>query len=518
MSLREALDLLLVKQRRLFLIVLVVSFGAAAAVTFLLPKQYEATATLFVGDNRPVATGANSVPLDEVLAQTYRELLATPQIAARVAKQLRLPESTVSNAVSFDIATGTHLIKVTAGDRDPRRAARVANAYAQTFVANRGGDAARRDGSRLASLNRQMDRLAAQAAGLRRSRSPADRAKAIAAQNRLEILRQTTLSLVQNDTLQGSNVTLASGAVIPTTPARPKPKLYLALGAALALLLAAGAAFIANALDRRLRSPQEVAQLFDVPLLATIPAVKSTEPSAEAGIRDALEFLRVNLNLVSDPEEPVCMVAVVGAVAGVGKTFVAANLATQLSRAGESVVAIDADVRRPALARAMAADSSSPGLTDALAGSRNVTDLIRATPSGAGIVPAGSVPGEPALYVTRTRIGRALSDLRSSANYILVDTPPILASAETSIISSLVDGVILVVSMEDADRRALLAARDQLLKSKTRILGVVANRVPHRFGPYAYGYGYGADERPSVKVEDVRSPAPAPLDPQEARP
>src|SRR2546423_15455307 len=117
MGLREALELLLVRERRVFLTVLIVSFAAAALVTFLLPKQYEATATLFVGDNRPVATGANSVPLDEVLAQTYRELLATPQIAARVAKQLRLPESTVSNAVSFDIATGTHLIKVTAGDR-----------------------------------------------------------------------------------------------------------------------------------------------------------------------------------------------------------------------------------------------------------------------------------------------------------------------------------------------------------------------------------------------------------------
>jgi len=112
-----------------------------------------------VGENRPVATGSNSVPLDQVLVQNYRELLGTPAVTHRVANRLHMPAGELAGKMSFGVVTGTYLINVTAADRQPGRAAEVANAYATTFVTMNQRAAGSRDATRLSSLNQDIANL-----------------------------------------------------------------------------------------------------------------------------------------------------------------------------------------------------------------------------------------------------------------------------------------------------------------------------------------------------------------------
>lgn len=491
MSLVEFVNVLLVKHRRVFVTVLVLTFGAAAAVTFSLPKEYESTATLFVGENRPVATGANSVPLDEVLSQTYRELLGTPAIAREVAPRVHMPAGELSGKMSFTIATGTHLINVTATDRAAARAAALANVYASTFVRDRQNSAATRDSARLSALRSQMQALALEIASLRSSNRPADIAHYLAAQDQLSVDRDTVSTIAQNDTLQGTNVAVASPAFAPSSPARPKPKLYLLLGAVLAFLAAVGAALISNAFDTRLHEGSEVAERLGLPVMGALPVAKTFNPASDPALHEAIEFMRTNLNLISDPSDPLRTIAVCGALPAEGKTAVLAEFARSLARSGASVIAVDADLRRPTLAARFGIDGSA-GLTSIVAGSNGLRELLVADPkSGVRILPAGPIPPDATIYFNSDRLSNLLRELRAEADYVLFDTAPLLVAPETTALAAEVDGVVVVVDISQAKSQNLTAARDQLAKASARTLGVVLNRCPRRHDAYRYAGYYG---------------------------
>ena len=136
MTLVQLRDVLLHRQRRTVVAVFLVAFVTGLIVIALLPKEYEATATLFVGENRPISTGASAVQLDEVLARSYAELLQSPSVARQAGEALDPPASVseLEDKMSFEVLTGTRLIDVKTLDRDPERAQEISNTYAQTFV------------------------------------------------------------------------------------------------------------------------------------------------------------------------------------------------------------------------------------------------------------------------------------------------------------------------------------------------------------------------------------------------
>ncbi|TMK40264.1 MAG: hypothetical protein E6G56_08190 [Actinobacteria bacterium] len=496
MTVAEFVELLLVRRRGLFLAVLLGAFAAAAALTFALPKRYEATATLFVGENRPVATGANSVPLDEVLAQTYDELLGTPAIQRQVAGSLHMPPARISGQVSFQVVEGTHLIRITATDASPSQAAAIANAYAKTFVGDRQGSAAGGDRARLAALRSQMNALALEIARLQGTRQHGRQARLLTDQSQLSIDRDTVSTITQNDTLQGTNVAVASPAVVPASPAKPKPALYLALGAVFALLLAIGATLAANALDSRIREPEELAALFGAPVLAQIPRARVGQATDDGPLmlQGPVEFLRMNLRQLSDPDRPLRMIAFTSARSAEGKTAVVAAFARAVARVRAPIVAVDADVRQPRLASAFGL-SSGTGLTSVLADSLDPLELLARDESGVAVLPSGPPVPDPAPYFTRVRLARVLDRLRASSSYVAIDTAPVLGAPETSSLGEMVDGVVMVIDVDQAKRRTLLVARDQLANTGAKLIGLVLNRVPPHTGAYDYSYYY---RRPPV--------------------
>ena len=494
MSLNQVRQVLLLRQTRTFALVFLVAFLAATLVTLTTERQYGATASLFVGENRPVSQGANAVQLDDVLARTYVEVLQTPAIRRKVTAALGdeapISPANLKSRVSVDFLTGTHLIQITAFDPSPSVAQRLANTYASVFVVDRNASAVSSARSRLHALAASIQRLAATVMDLRSrsGRSTQDAARMELAQTQLEAARSSYNELQSNVTQQGANVNLASPAQRPTAPSKPKVALNLAVASFISLILAIGAAFLRNAFDQRIRSEAELGELLHVPVLSRVPVASRVSKGA---FEEAFQFLRANLQYRNAEE---VLIAVTSAQPAEGKSTVVEHLVRSFASAGDRVIALDGDLRRPALSKRLGVNRDRPGLVDILADRRTVQDALAPVPdSSALILGVDQPPDDPSVWFSGFAFSDLLHDVRGKADWIVADTAPVTAAAETSALVTHADEILLVVDLNLARRDQLVAARNQLEAVGVRITGVVLNRVGERDNTFYSGYYGRAD-------------------------
>jgi capsular exopolysaccharide synthesis family protein len=176
---------------------------------------------------------------------------------------------------------------------------------------------------------------------------------------------------------------------------------------------------------------------------------------------------------------------------GEGKTTTVANLASSLALNGAKVLAVDADLRRPTMHQHFGLPKT-PGLSDLIVGKCQASESIQATRfKGLQVLPCGYVPPNPAELLGSTAMKQVVDALRSHYDWVLIDTPPILAMADTPVLCPLVEGVILVVGAEVSGRPAIQRAVDQITSVGGKILGVVLNKVDLERNSYYYGQYYG---------------------------
>lgn len=492
MSLQHLFHVLFVRQRTIVLVVFCAAFAAVVLVTFTRQDEYDASATLFVGENRPVTTGATAVQLDEVLAQTYAELLDTGAVAREVARDLPFPATAedLAGDFTFEVLTGTNLIEITATADDPQRAAALANGYANSFVRRQAASAGEDNRETIERLNGRIAVLAQEIAALGDGGS---RPGAFAqAQVELDALQNSYEATQENVALQASTLAVSAEAIVPSAPARPRTKLMLAVGLILAALAAVGAGLLRNLFDKRLRDEAELIELLGLQILARIPI--RPETGTVQNFDESLQFLSANLQL-QHPE--VRIIAVSSPVPSDGKTTVVVGLGRALARTGGEVVAVDCDLRRPRLASTLGRNADR-GVTNVLVASAEPLELVLQTAEpGLGVLPTGPLPPNPAVLLGTATFGHMTERLRDNFDYVLVDTPPVTVGAETSDAASRVDGVVLVVDIAQSNRDALVATRDQLGRAGARMLGVVLNRSGDERGSAYAGY-YGEDTSPGA--------------------
>lgn len=483
---------MLFRQRRVFVAVFVGALAAAALITFTRPDEYESSSILFVGENRPVAAGAEAVQLDEVLAESYAELLDTRHVEELVAEALpfAFEAGELDEKMSFNVIPGTRLLRVTASDQDPTRAEVLANTYADTFVGDRLDTVQAATGDQVAELNERIGELVEEIARLEANPTPGSVARLEQARTELEAVRASYTETTANAGLASTNVSVSSRAVEPTDPARPRPKLYLAIGFVLALALATTAALVRNAFDRRVHDVDELLEIVDAPVLTRVPRLGRSE-AGEERFQESMRFLRVNLPQATDQRPPV--IAVTSAASADGKTTVVAGLAAALAEVGRRVVAVDCDLRKPSLAPKMGLYGTE-GLTDVLLRERPLAEALQEARERLLVLGSGPIPRNPSLLLTAPAFVTMVRELRGWADYVLIDCPPVLAGAETAAVFRSVTGVILVADVARARRDLLGVALEQLRKSDTALLGLVLNRVDERLG----GYGYYEYRRPSL--------------------
>ena len=332
--------------------------------------------------------------------------------------------------------------------------------------------------------------------------------------------------------LRSSNIRIVDPALVPTTPAGPQKARNILLSILVGLVGGIGLALFREYLDNTVKSPDDIESLAGLPSLAVVPSLpnlnghhhwpqlahKTTQEHAGSGprvetlshtqpksqISEAFRALRTSL-LLSQAEHPPQVILVTSALPREGKTTAAVNLAVTLAQLGDRTLLMDCDLRKPGIRRALNLTiGKEGGLSSYLAGVANLDEIVNPHPTISNLetMTTGPIPPSPADLLSSHRMREGVAELRRRFKFIVIDSPPIMAATDAVIVSSLTDGVLLVVRSGETPKEAFTRTRDLLGAVKSRILGVVLNAVDsrapdyyysYRYYPYAYGYGYGED-------------------------
>ena len=311
--------------------------------------------------------------------------------------------------------------------------------------------------------------------------------------------------------LRATNIHLVDSALVPTSPVRPNRRHSVEVGMMMGLVLGIALAFVLEGLDTSVKSVEDVERLIAVPSLAAIPLARSSWLGSRGdgrGSRDAAvesivlsyptsslaesyRTLRTAVLLSSAPRPPRSLL-VTSAQPGEGKTSTSVNLALGLAQRGVPVVLVDADMRRPSISKALSLPENGAGLSSLLSGAHRLEEVLRQYHSlpNFWVLPAGPHPPNPADLLASTTMEEVLQELRGRFEHVVVDSAPLLLVTDATILSRLVDGVVLVVESGGTATRALIRAHRILETAGGRILGTVLNKWnARREGVYGY-HGY----------------------------
>jgi len=284
-------------------------------------------------------------------------------------------------------------------------------------------------------------------------------------------------------------------AETPVFPIKPNLKLNLVLAAVLSLAMGVGLAFLTEYLDDTLRSPDEISQAFQSPLIGLIPVMEKVSSKSlymvalpRSAVAESFRSLRTNLEFAS-VDKPMKRILVTSISAGDGKSSVATNLAVAYAQSGKKVVLVDADLRRPTVHQFFSI-ANRRGITNIISGQVNLADAIyRSTEGGIGVIPAGTLPPNPAEMLSSKKMEQILSDLEEVADVVILDSAPLLV-ADTWGLSVNTDGVILVVGAGCITKKTAKAVADRIQLGRVQIVGLVVNRVMNGSHSDYYYSGY----------------------------
>jgi succinoglycan biosynthesis transport protein ExoP len=511
---------------------LIVGFALVVAAlvygfTALKTEQYQATAKVRVLDPNAEAVFDNGQlrvdPKRDL--DTQLELMRTDDLRADVDQALGAAAGEISGVTMSGIGA-TDLIAVTVSSASPQVAADAANTFASLYVERRKSQVssaftARADELRqkAAEIDAEIRTIDAQLDG-----DPTD-AAALEAQRASLVAQQTDLQTratqfdVEAATRSG-NVEAAETALPPTAPFAPKPVRDAALAGLLALLVGVGVAFLLDRLDDKVHSPNDAEGAAGVPVVGAIPIFlhgqgrarklsKSTPREVvplDSSTAEAYRALRSNLRFsaVGAKRTSILLTSSEGSE---GKSTVAANLAVVLAEAGLRVVLVSADLRKPSLSSFFGIDETEKGLTSVLIGDHDLVDCVMRVPLASGrnlyVLPAGPLPQNPAEVLGSAGLRDTLDAIeRAGADFILIDSPPVLPVADALALSQFTDGVLVLTVAGRTPKGHLTETVDRLRQVNADLIGVVLNGIPTKgrytrsYGGYGYRYGYGNTYRP----------------------
>jgi succinoglycan biosynthesis transport protein ExoP len=505
----------LARRKGLILLCMVVAGGAAFTASATQQKQYSATASLLFrapGFDQTLF-GSQVFPSTDPTreAATNVDLASLQAVADKTARALGrgLSGSQVSGEVSVSPEGQSDLVSITATDPSPSFAAKLADQFAESFVAFRRGA----DRRKVASARRLVESDYARL-------SPAKQASSQGQALQHQISQLSTL-----EALQTGNAEVVQQADVPSSPSSPKTTRNTILAGALGLLFGLGLAFLLERLDRRVRDPSGFEQAMSMPTLGAVPESKSlagtangTSPSVSFADSEAFRMLRTRLRYFNIDKE-VRSVLVTSAAPRDGKSTVAWHLAFNAASSGVRTVLLEADFHQPTIAKTRGADPL-PGLSEVLTHQAGLDKATQRVPVGhksdgerssrhLDLVVAGATPPNPAELLESKEMATLLSQLADEYALVVIDTPPVSLLADAIPLMKLVGGVLVVGQLGKTTRDEATHLAEQLRNLDAPVLGIVANRAGRRRGyGYRYGYGYegyyggaNGDERSSKGIK-----------------
>ena len=440
------------------------------------PKVYESSTLLKVGaQNISVSSQVTFASSGTTETATIIKTTGVGKVAAR---KLGEPPSAagaligkISTSVQDD-SSDTGFMTITAQDSDPDQAARIANAFAAAITQTRTNSATSEIDDTIASLEQQgggPDAAAARA-------------------QQISELRATRAGL-------SGTTQVIEPATASSTPISPHPGRNAKIAFIFALLIAAGLVPLLDTMDRRLREPEELEEIADVPLLGSIPDEAFPDKGSGPFVHEAFQTLRAGLTYFNI-DRTISTVLICSPTRGDGKTTVAANLARSLAEDGRKVIAVDCDLRRPQLAKRLGiTEDVNFGLDSVLIDRREIGEALVDVEIEGGtlrVLPGGTPPN-PAVLLGSDRMRSLLAQLREEADMVIVDTPPLLAVSDAIPLQEQASGTVLVARVDHTNRDGARKATSYISTAGGNLLGFVATGIQLGGvgGSQASGYGYG---------------------------
>jgi capsular exopolysaccharide synthesis family protein len=294
-------------------------------------------------------------------------------------------------------------------------------------------------------------------------------------------------------------------ATVPSKPVIPQPSRNIAIGLAIGILLGLGIAVVRDLLDNTVKDQQVLERITGVGLVGSIPLDKElrTEPALSfdgnsSSIAEAFRKLRTNLQFLA-VDNPPRLIVVTSSLPGDGKTTTTINIALALAEAEHSVVLVDGDMRRPMLDKYLNV-VGTVGFSTVLSGAATLSDVLQKTSAkNLTVLASGPMPPNPSELLGSMAAQKILNELRTQFDFVIVDSSPLLAVTDASILAANSDGVLMVARFGKTKRDQLAHAVASLEDVGARLLGSVFTLTPSsRNSSYNYGYyGHEKEKRTS---------------------
>lgn len=539
--------------------------AASGALIFSLLQTpvYAASTTILINEARSgqYYDSTAIILTNEKLTRTYAEMMTKQPLLVKVTQKLNLPY--LIDTVKVTPVRDTQLMQVTVEDTNPVYASDFANELVNAFAEQLQEMQISRFKASKENLQNQLSYLEQQIeenssalekilqeniSEVKRTNPDAangtlndatienlarqinqadiDRLETRLAQYR-QIYASVLASYEQIRLAEAQNITSViqvEPATPPEKPVRPQTLRNTALAALVGVFLAIGIVFTVDFLDDTIKSPDWITSQTRLPVIGSIHTFdpKLGEPvsllNPRSPVTESFRSLRTNVRYAS-VDHPIRVLMVTSPTPEDGKTTVAINLSVVIAQSGNRSVLIDADLRRPRIHKVLGLDNRQ-GLAGlfiqnplSLNGALQQTRLDTLK-----VIPSGGTPPTPSELLGSRKMKEILDAVSSETDTIVLDTPPVLSVTDAAVLSSIADGVLLVVKMGSTKQSALLQAIEQLQQVNARILGVVVNGINPKKSHYYYRnyayyqyYYYGDNGSVKKKVKSSSEPSSQPV-------
>lgn len=440
---------------------------AAATFTLAQTPVYQASTRLFVSttSGRTTSDLYNGNRLSQERVLSYTELIMGETLAQRTIDRLDLDmdASMLKAKVSAKSRPDTVLIDVSVRDPSPVRARDIANAMSDEFVV----------------MVRELETPVAGAT-------------------------------------PDARVVVEQRASIPTVPVVPRKLRNVILGLLLGTMLGIGIAVLRELLDNTVKSREDLEEVVGAGVVGIVPFDKKLHEEAaisfdsdRSATAEAFRKLRTNLQFLT-VDNPPRMIVITSTSPSEGKTTTSINIALALAEADHNVVLVDGDLRRPVLASYLGV-VGSVGFSTALSGAAPLDDVLQTTKyPRLTVLTSGPIPPNPSELLGSMAAKTLLEELRAQFDYVIIDSPPLLAVADSAIVATEADGAIVAVRSGKTKRDQLAHAVGSLRDVSAPVLGAILTMVPTRGGG-AYSYQYYGGTYSGTEPKSRRKPPKAPV-------